>query len=90
MESLAYVMALLGCGEGEMPCSEIRLAPTRYENQAQCLAASEAEIARATDVDYPVVVAQCRKSGERPQAIAASEVTLPDPEPNRHFPIRRR
>lgn len=90
MEPLAYMMALLGCGEGDKPCNEVRLASRRFENQAQCLAAGEAEIMRATDVDFPVVVAQCRRAGERPQAVAASEVTLPDPEPNRHFPIRSR
>ena len=89
METLAFVMAILGCGEGDLPCTEIGVADSRYQSQASCLAASEQILARQTDANYPVLIAQCRRSDGRPQAIAASEVTLPDPEPNRHFPVRR-
>ena len=88
MEPLVYVMAILGCGEGDMACAELRQSPARYESQAACLAASGDAIARETDVDYPVVVAQCRIAGARAQAVPASQVTLPAPRPNRVFPVR--
>jgi len=88
MEPLVYVMAILGCGEGDMACAELRQSPARYESQAACLAASGDAIARETDVDYPVVVAQCRIAGARAEAVPASQVTLPAPRPNRVFPVR--
>ena len=87
MEPFAYVMAILGCGEGDLDCAELRVAPSRYESQAACLAATEAEIMRAADVDYPVVVAQCRRAGQA-QAVPASQVTLPAPQRTRQFPVR--
>ncbi|HET9429488.1 MAG TPA: hypothetical protein VFO69_14130 [Allosphingosinicella sp.] len=89
METLAFVMAILGCGEGDLPCAELRLAQSRYANQAACLAATEVEIARHGDLDYPVIVAQCRRSDAAPQPILASEVSLPEPEANPHFPTSR-
>ena len=61
MEPLAFVMAILGCGEGDLPCAELRQAPSRFESQSACLAATEEEIGRHTDLDYPVIVAQCRR-----------------------------
>jgi hypothetical protein len=86
MEPALFVMAILGCGEGDLPCAEVRVAETRYESRAACLEASEAELARAGDVLYPVVVADCRAAGERPRLLQARDVALPEPEPNRHYP----
>jgi hypothetical protein len=90
MEPLLFVMAILGCGEGDQACEEVRLAPTRYESQAACLAASEAELARQNDLLFPVVVAQCRRASDRPQPILASQIQRPEPEANRHFALDRR
>ena len=87
MEPLAFVMAILGCGEGDSSCTELRQAPARYESQSACLSASETEIARHGDLDYPVIVAQCRRADAAPQPILASEVSLPEPESNRAFPV---
>lgn len=89
MEPLAFVMAILGCGEGDMPCDEVRLAPSRYESQAACMAATEAVLARESDLLYPVVVAQCRRA-DAAEPVLAAEVALPQPEANPHFPTRDR
>lgn len=78
MEPLLFVMAILGCGEGDAPCREVAVAEARYESQAQCLAATEAELLRRDDLLYPAVVAQCRPAGARPQLLRGSEVALPD------------
>ena len=86
METLAYVMAILGCGEGDLPCAELRLASSRYESQAECLAATEVEIIRHGDLDYPVIVAQCRRSDAPAETLQASQISLPEPEVNPHFP----
>jgi hypothetical protein len=78
MEPLTFVMAILGCGEVDAPCREVRLAETRYQTEAQCIAATGAELIRHDDLPYPTVVAQCRAAGAAPQPLRGSEVMLPD------------
>ena len=79
MEPLLYVMAILGCGEGESACTEARLAQARYQSQAECVAATEAELPRHEDLRFPVVVAQCRPANAAPQRLNASDFELPEP-----------
>lgn len=83
-----FLMAIMGCGEGEAACQPVRQLDTRYESQAACLAATEAALMRNLDIDYPVVVADCRPADAAPRVIKASEVRLPDPEPTPHYPVR--
>jgi len=89
MEPLLYVMAILGCGEGEAACQEARLAQARYQSQAECVAATEAELPRHEDLRFPVVVAQCRPANAAPQRLNASDFALPDP-PRTRLPDRQR
>jgi len=89
MQSLLFVMAILGCGEGDAPCRELGVAPARYRSEAACLAASADELARRDDILYPSVVAQCRPANARPQLLRGSEVALPEPQLSRAFPIRQ-
>lgn len=84
-----YLLAIMGCGEGEAPCEQVRVADTRYETQAACMAATEAAVMRSQDLPFPVVVAQCRAAGEAPARLSPADVRLPEPEANPHFPIRR-
>lgn len=58
-----FVIAIMGCGESDASCTTVRTLEPRYETRAACLAASEAAITRNSDIDYPVVVAQCTPSG---------------------------
>jgi len=88
MEPLLYVMAILGCGEGDAPCREVALADARYASEAQCLAATEDELLRRDDLAFPAVVAQCRRDGTAPQLLRGSEVALPDAPARRHLPPR--
>lgn len=74
-----FLIAIMGCGEGEASCQPIRLLDQRYESQAQCAAATEAALAGNIDVDFPVVVAQCQRAGE-PPALRSGDVNLPVPE----------
>jgi hypothetical protein len=78
MEPLLYVMAILGCGEGDAPCREVAVAERRYANEQQCLAATEDELLRRDDLAFPAVVAQCRRDGAAPRLLRGSEVALPD------------
>jgi hypothetical protein len=78
-----FLMAIMGCGEADAQCQQVQLAPLRYETRAACVADSEAQIARQTDVDYPVVVAECRAAANPVVALRADEVRLPEPQPLR-------
>jgi hypothetical protein len=78
MEPLIYVMAILGCGESDAPCREVRLADARYRSEAECVAATESQLLRHDDLPFPTIVAQCRAAGAAPQVLRGSEVMLPD------------
>jgi hypothetical protein len=79
MTAAIFLIALMGCGEGEAPCQQIRVLETRYVSQAACTAATEAVLARNLGGDYPVIVAQCRRAGAA-SIIRPREVKLPAPE----------
>lgn len=70
MESLFYVMAIMGCGDGSEACAEARVEPTRYASAAQCQAALPQALTRHTDLSFPVITAACRASGMRMAAKA--------------------
>jgi hypothetical protein len=78
MEPLIYVMAILGCGESDAACREVRIADTSYASEAECVAQTGAELARHDDLPYPTIVAQCRAAGSAPRLLRGSEVMLPD------------
>ncbi len=63
MESLYYVMAILGCGDDGQACRQERIAPQRYASVMQCQAAMATELASAGDLLYPVVQATCERRG---------------------------
>lgn len=73
-----FLIAILGCGEGDAPCRQVRMLEARYETQAACTAATDAAVLKAADVDFPVVVAQCVAAGGK-AAVRASDVKLPGP-----------
>ncbi len=63
MEPVFFVMAILGCGDAQEMCTEVRVEPTRYATIQQCRAAAPAALARHTDLSYPVISAACRRDG---------------------------
>lgn len=65
MESMFFVMAILGCGDGNTQCTEARIVPARYETMAQCRAALPDQLAKNTDVPFPMIGADCRQEGVR-------------------------
>lgn len=74
-----FIIAIMGCGEGDSPCQQVRTLEARYESQAACTAATEAALTQNTDIDYPVVAAECVAAGARPRAPKADEVQRPGP-----------
>ncbi len=65
MEPLLFVMAILGCGDDGGDCRQQRIEPVRYGTIAACQAAVPQALRRNTDMDFPVVGAQCQMLGER-------------------------
>lgn len=79
MEPLAFIIAIMGCGEGDAPCRQVRMLEARYESQAACVSATEAALTQNTDVDYPVVAAECVAAGAKAVPPKANEVSRPGP-----------
>jgi len=74
MEPLFYVMAIMGCGDGNVQCTEARVVPVRYQSMAQCRAALPVQLAQNTDVPYPMIGAACRTAGAQ---IARTDARAP-------------
>jgi hypothetical protein len=74
-----FIIAIMGCGEAEAPCQQVRTLDARYESQAACTAATEAALTQNTDVDYPVVAAECVAAGSNPNPPRAGDVQRPGP-----------
>jgi hypothetical protein len=83
-----FILAVLGCGEAEAPCRQVAQLPAQYASVDACNAASEGALLRYQDIDYPVVVTQCLRVGERIAGqLQGDAVKLPAPE--RQSPVRR-
>jgi hypothetical protein len=65
MEPLFYVMAIMGCGDGQAACAQARVETAQYRSIQQCQAAMPAALARNTDIDYPEISATCQARGQR-------------------------
>ena len=77
MQSMMYVMAILGCGESDAACREVRIDPQGYRSEASCRAATGAALARHSDLEFPTVVARCRRSDARPAIMRGTDVLRP-------------
>ena len=92
MSAAYFIIAILGCGESDAACATVKTLDARYESQAACIEASEAAASRHSDVDFPVVVAQCVAAGSSPAPVAPSELKLPEggKAPAANSPVRSR
>lgn len=63
METAAFFIALLGCADDGSLCTEQRRAAPRFATYQACAAAMEAELARASDIPFPMVEARCQRKG---------------------------
>ena len=73
-----FLLAILGCGEGETACRPVVVTEARYESEAQCMAASTDQLARQDSLDFPVIVAECRRAGEIRVPLRANAIALPE------------
>jgi hypothetical protein len=71
MQPIIYVLAILGCGDGQTRCEQVRVEPVRYMSVASCRAAATDALLRSTDLPYPVVTSECRKAGRNAVQVAS-------------------
>ena len=75
-----YIMAILGCGEGEIACQPVATTESHYASIEECNAATPDALMRPTDEAFPVVVAQCRRADQPiAQQVMPDEIDLPEP-----------
>ena len=73
MGPIGYVIAILGCADGGASCQTVATLAPRYENAAQCAAARDSALDANSDLDFPMLMAQCQKSSAaRPAAATAA------------------
>jgi hypothetical protein len=72
-----FVIAILGCADGGSACTPVATLQTRYENVAQCSAATSAALEANNNFDYPTLIARCRSAA----APASAENARPRPIP---------
>lgn len=68
MGPVGYFIAILGCADGASGCQTVATMAPVYESAAQCAAARDSALDANTDLDFPTLVAECRRSGARPAA----------------------
>lgn len=78
MEPLMYVMAILGCGEGDAACRQLAVVETRYRTEAACIAATGEQLLGRDDLAYPNIVAECRRAGAGVQPLRGRDVLQPE------------
>lgn len=62
MNAVSFVMVLMGCGQGDLPCERIATLPVAYSSQASCLAARPEILAASTGLGFARVEAECRSA----------------------------
>ena len=78
MGPISYVIAILGCADGSGSCQTVATLAPRYENAAQCAAARDSALDASSDLDFPTLIAQCRKASSARPASAQSVKRSPD------------
>ena len=70
MGPVGYVIAILGCADGGSSCQVAATLAPRYESASQCQAAREPALDANTDLDFPTLIAECRRSSVTPAKAA--------------------
>ena len=63
-----FVIAILGCADGSTACTPVMTAPTRYESEKACEAATVSVLTANSNFDYPSLLAQCRAAKDQTSA----------------------
>ena len=75
MEPTAFIIAILGCADGAVDCRPVATAPQAYRSVAECKAARDAALDDHSALDFPTLVAECRKADR--ETLSRLKITLP-------------
>jgi hypothetical protein len=85
-----FLIAILGCGDSDAPCRQVKLLDTPYQSRVECMAASEEALAKNADAPYPTIVAQCLAASRAASfRLGADEVLKPAAPATPFLPPRR-
>jgi hypothetical protein len=74
MKAAFIVMSILGCDDAGATCTPIAQVEQQWQTIAACDAASEAQLARYTNVNHPMVVAVCQTADSTALADSTEDV----------------
>jgi hypothetical protein len=77
MDSVYYVIAILGCPDGSSHCTPVATEPTHYSTQAECSTRTQDALLRNNQFDFPTLVAECRATDPRSIASKGEAVAIP-------------
>ncbi|MCD2171365.1 hypothetical protein [Rhizobium sp. C4] len=80
VKTAMIVMAIMGCDDSATKCTQLSLSEPKWETVAACDKDSEQELARYSNVKYPMVIAICQ-SPEVTKADAMKDNTAPRQQP---------
>ncbi len=72
MGPIGFVIAILGCADGGASCQTVATLAPRYQSATQCAAARDSALDSNSDLDFPMLIAQCQKSAAHPAAVSAA------------------
>lgn len=81
MQIALIAMTILGCDDAVTQCHYIATAPKQYASLELCDAASQKELSRVGNVNYPSVVAVCEKREAKVAQETAAAKPAPAPQP---------
>lgn len=81
MQIALIAMTILGCDDAVTQCHYIATAPKQYASVELCDAASQKELSRFGNVNYPSVVAVCEKREAKVAEETAAIKPAPAPQP---------
>lgn len=85
VKTAMIVMAIMGCDDSATKCTQLSLSEPKWETVAACDKDSEQELARYTNVHYPMVIAICQ-SPEVTKADAMQDNTAAQQQPQGPVP----
>ena len=54
-----FVIAIMGCGDGAVACQTVATPAAHYASEQACLAARDETLTANSDLDFPMLLAQC-------------------------------
>jgi hypothetical protein len=73
-----FIIAILGCAESVgAPCTPLMTVPTRYESESACAAAAPEALLANSDLDFPMLFAECRPGSTPAAAEKPAQVRNP-------------